>query len=280
MRTLKITIAYDGTGFVGWQRQPQGASVQGALEESLARLQGAPVTLIGAGRTDAGVHAAGQVASAVVNLRHDVQTLRRALNATLPDAIRVLEVADAPAAFHARFSALSKTYHYRITNGPVASPFARYWTWHVPWTLDVAAMQRAADHLAGEHDFASFQSVGSDLATTVRRLHVSRLVDDGPAADGRLGVDGKGRAPGPGAFPNPPCPGRLLVYEARGTGFLRHMVRAIVGTLVEVGSGRLTTEDVTRLLERPDRTGAGPTAPARGLCLAEVEYRPDDGEHS
>jgi tRNA pseudouridine38-40 synthase len=272
VRTLKITLAYEGTDLVGWQRQPEGASVQAALEEALARLQGPPVAAIGAGRTDAGVHAAGQVASARVDFRHDVETIRRALNAALPEAVRVLEVADAPDAFHARFSAQSKTYHYRVTNGPVVSPFARRWTWHVPWTLDIAAMQAAAAHLAGEHDFAAFQSVGSDIVTTVRRLHESRLVE--VAAGGRAAV--------PGVYPEATCEGRLLVYEVRGTGFLRHMVRAIVGTLVEVGSGRLRPEDVAGLLEHPDRTKAGPTAPACGLCLASVEYEssPGDGEHS
>jgi tRNA pseudouridine38-40 synthase len=269
VRTLRITLAYEGTDFVGWQRQPEGLSVQAALEEALARLQGASVTVIGAGRTDAGVHAAGQVASVAVHFRHDVGTIRRALNAALPAAIRVLDVADAPEGFHARFAALSKTYHYRIANGPVASPFARRWTWHVPWTLDVTAMQEAAGHLAGEHDYAAFRSVGSEVATTVRRLHVSRIVEARPiVAAARQGAD-----------PHPVFEGRLLVYEVRGTGFLRHMVRAIVGTLVEVGSGRLRPADVALLLERPDRANAGPTAPAYGLCLASVEYGPEHGEH-
>jgi tRNA pseudouridine38-40 synthase len=269
VRTLKITLAYEGTDLVGWQRQPEGASVQAALEAALARLEGAPVAAIGAGRTDAGVHAARQVASARVDFRHDVETIGRALNAALPEAIRVLEVADAPDTFHARFSALSKTYHYRVTNGPVVSPFARRWTWHVPWTLDIAAMEAAAAHLAGEHDFAAFQSVGSDIATTVRRLHVSRFIE----------VARRASAAGLAPHPDPACDGRLFVYEVRGTGFLRHMVRAIVGTLVEVGSGRLRPDDVARLLERPDRSKAGPTAPACGLCLASVEYSPAESEH-
>ena len=138
-------------------------------------------------------------------------------------------------------------------------------------------MQLAAGHLAGEHDFASFQSVGSDVATTVRRLHVSRLVEHGSAGEVGRRAGGTVDSAVPGAPPEPRCAERVLLYEARGTGFLRHMVRAIVGTLVEVGSGRLTPEDVARLLEDPDRTRAGPTAPARGLCLAEVEYSPADG---
>ena len=265
MRTLKLTLAYEGTEFVGWQRQAEGTSVQGALEDALARLAGAPVAVAGAGRTDAGVHAAGQVASAVVDFRHDPETIFRALNAMLPDAIRVLEVRDAPPDFHARFSARSKTYHYRFTNGPVASPFERRWAWHVPWSLDVAAMQAAAALLVGEHDFAAFQSVGTDVRSTVRRLHVSRLADEA--------ID---EPPGTSRHPDPPCGARRLLYEVRGTGFLRHMVRAIAGTLVEVGSGRLDAAGVAALVARGDRRHVGPTAPAWGLCLAAVHYEDNE----
>jgi tRNA pseudouridine38-40 synthase len=265
VRTLKITLAYDGTEFVGWQRQSDGVSVQAALEDALARIHGAPVSVAGAGRTDAGVHAAGQVASVALDTPHDTATLRRALNAMLPDAVRVLGVEDAAPDFHARFGAVSKTYHYRIANGPVASPFLRRWSWHVPWTLDVEAMRDAARRLEGEHDFAAFQSSGTDVRTSVRRIDVSRLVDAAGA---------RGAALGPGDCPQVEIDGRLLVYQVEGTGFLRHMVRAIAGTLVEVGSGRATPEGVTELLDRRDRALAGPTAPASGLCLARVTYAP------
>lgn len=263
MRTLKITLAYDGTDFVGWQRQAEGVSVQGALEDALARIHGAPVSVAGAGRTDAGVHATGQVASVAIDTPHDTATLRRALNAMLPEAVRVLGVEEAAHDFHARFGAVSKTYHYRIANGPVLSPFLRRWTWHVPWTLDVPAMQDAARRLGGEHDFAAFQSTGTDVRTSVRRLDVSRLVE-------AVNLRGPGR--GPGDRPEVEVEGRLLVYEVEGSGFLRHMVRAIAGTLVEVGSGRAAPSLVGELLVRPDRTRAGPTAPASGLCLARVTY--------
>jgi tRNA pseudouridine38-40 synthase len=265
VRTLKITLAYDGSDFVGWQRQPGGASVQHALEQALARLCGGPVTVIGAGRTDAGVHASGQVASVRLDTGHDVLTLRRALNALLPDTVRVLDVADAPSGFHARFGAASKTYHYRIANGPVASPFLRRCAWHVPLALDVAAMRDAAGRLEGEHDFAAFRSSGAEVRTTVRRMLVSRLADvASPSADP---LD-------PATVPAGPDDARLLVYVVEGTGFLRHMVRGIVGTLVEVGRGRSRPELLTELLAGGDRSLAGPTAPAHGLCLASVRYLP------
>jgi tRNA pseudouridine38-40 synthase len=210
------------------------------------------------------VHASGQVASAVVDVTHDAATMRRALNAMLPEAVRVLAVEDAPRAFHARFDAAAKVYEYRILNGPVASPFVQRYAWHVPWTLDLAAMREAAACLVGEHDFAAFRSAGAEVRTTVRRVFVSR-VDEA--------IDLPVVRPA-GAVPAAVVEGRLLVYVVEGSGFLRHMVRAIVGTLVEVGSGRTRPEDVARVLEARDRALAGPTAPASGLCLAAVRYEP------
>src|SRR5688572_19592973 len=149
MRTLKLTLAYDGTRFVGWQRQAKGDSVQGLLEEALARFEGASVTVHGAGRTDAGVHALGQVASVTVHFDHDVSTLQRALNAQLPADVRVLSVAEMGESFHARFSARSKTYQYRIRNTAVSDPFDRGYVWHLPEVLNLRAMERAADILVG-----------------------------------------------------------------------------------------------------------------------------------
>lgn len=243
-RTIKITLAYDGTRFVGWQRQAGGASIQGLLEEALTRLEGAPIAVHGAGRTDAGVHAEGQVASARIGFRHECATVLRALNAMLPPDIRVGAVEDAAEGFHARFSARRKAYRYRIANVPVANPFARGYAWHIPEPLDAAAMQEAAAALIGRHDFAAFQSSGSTVATTVRTIDRSDVL--------RLGPE--------------------LHYQVAGDGFLRHMVRAIVGTLVEVGRGARRPADVAALLDGGTRAGAGPTAPAHGLTLVAVEY--------
>src|SRR5258705_2144088 len=162
MRTLKITLAYDGTRLVGWQRQAEGESVQGLLEDALAKLEGAAVTVHGAGRTDAGVHAFGQVASVTVSFTHSLETVVRALNAQLPEDVRVLQVEEAPADFHARFSARSKTYRYQLRAACVGDPFTRAFVWQLAERLDVDAMRTAAAALVGRHDFGAFRSVGTD----------------------------------------------------------------------------------------------------------------------
>jgi tRNA pseudouridine38-40 synthase len=244
MRTLKITLAYDGTSFVGWQRQPDGDSIQGLLEDALARLEGGPVTANGAGRTDAGVHALGQVASVRVTFTHDPSTLMRALNAHLPLEIRVTAVDDVDEAFHARFSASGKTYRYQIRNTPVASPFERAFVWHLPEPLSFDAMTRAAALLVGTHNFGAFRSVGSDTSSPVRTITKSEWRRNSG----------------------------LLTYDIAGDGFLRHMVRAIVGTLVEVGRGWREADEISVLLDGGARAQAGPTAPPHGLFLVAVDY--------
>jgi len=260
-RTLKLTIAYNGTRLVGWQRQADGDSVQAALEDALARFEGAPLVVHGAGRTDAGVHALGQVASVRVTCVHDVETLLRALNAQLPDDVRVLHVEEVADGFHARFDARAKTYRYLIRNAPFVGPFERAFVWHVPQSLDVAAMQEAADSLVGTHDFAAFQSVGSVTSGTVRTLFSSRVaLESGACVLSLAGPDGRS------------VPGALLVYEVRGDGFLRHMVRTIVGTLVEVGRGWRAPDSIAQVLGGGLRHGAGPTAPPQGLFLVGVDY--------
>ena len=263
MRILKLTLAYDGTRFVGWQRQADGESIQGLLEEALARFEGAPVTVHGAGRTDAGVHALGQVASASVTFTHPTGTLVRALNAQLPEDIRILEVADAAPDFHARFSARSKTYRYHICAGAVGDPFMRAFVWQLPEPLNATAMREAAAALAGTHNFAAFQSAGTDVARTVRTIFRSEF--RGPVGSAphsfmtQSGADLSG-------------PRQELVYEVTADGFLRHMVRAIVGTLVEIGRGWRSVDSMAQLIGHGTRTQAGATAPPHGLFLVSVDY--------
>lgn len=262
VRAFKLTIAYDGTGMVGWQRQSGGTSVQALLEDACAQLAGAPVPVAGAGRTDAGVHAAGQVASVSFRTRLDPGTIRRALNAHLPAAVRVWRVEEVSSMFHARFSPHRKTYEYLILNGPIASPFADRYAWHVPQPLAQGAVGDAAARLVGTHDFAAFQSAGSDAATTVRTIEASAI-----------SVSPLVGAPLPGVARDADAwDGCWLLYRVEGTGFLRHMVRTIVGTLVEIGAGRADPELITRLLAGGSRAAAGPTAPAWGLCLRAVTY--------
>jgi len=247
-RTLKLLVAYDGTGYVGFQRQANGVSVQQRLEEAVAVLAGVAdgrgPTVHGAGRTDAGVHAVGQVASVAVAFDTPVDAVRRALNVRLPEDIRVLAVEDAPDGFHARHGATSKRYRYRIVTAEVVSPFDRWFVWHAPgrWRLD--EMRQAAGHLVGRHDFASFQARGATVRDTVRTIFRLDLLDE---------------------------PGRITV-DIEGDGFLRHMVRAIVGTLMEVGGGQRTPGSMVDVLAARDRQAAGATAPASGLTLVAVRY--------
>lgn len=246
MRTLKCVIAYDGTAYQGWQRQASGPTIQAAIEDAFVPLLGLAPTVTGAGRTDAGVHALGQVASVRVDSRLPADAIRRALNVRLAPDIRVLSVEDAAPEFHARFDAVGKTYRYRLVTAEVVPPFDRWFVWHLPARLDTDAMREAAASLVGRHDFAVFQSAHSSVTDTVRTV---TRVDLHAAGDG-------------------------LVIETHGDGFLRHMVRAMVGTLVDVGAGRRTPASIPALLRGRDRGQAGDTAPAQGLMLVSVDYKP------
>ncbi len=245
MATFRLTLEYDGTDFQGWQNQPQGNTLQGALEDSLEALFGEHVSTVGSGRTDAGVHAQGQVASFSIDTELDPETIGRALNARLPQALVVKQVERAADDFYALRGARSKCYRYALWNGPIRSPLrARRFAWDAR-PVDLAAMQKAGTHLLGEHDFASFQATGSDVKSSVRCLT-------------RLEVQGES--------------GAEVLIEMEGNGFLRHMVRNIAGTLLEVGWGQREADSIPELLAACDRAKAGPTAPACGLTLLWVKY--------
>ena len=245
MRNIKLLIEYDGTNYLGWQVQARGLTIQGMIEEKLKLLTGEGVHLIGSGRTDAGAHAIGQVAHFKVQNRMDVGTIQKALNSLLPPDIVIKKVEEVEENFHARKQARSKIYEYRILNLPIRSVFHREYAWHIPQKLDWEEVKKATQKLVGEHDFSSFRSTGTPTKTAVRKVFRAEW--------------GKGR-------------GGLIRFEIEASGFLKQMVRAIVGTLVEVGKGKISSEEFQRILESKDRKEAGPTAPAHGLFLKEVKY--------
>ncbi|MDO8835255.1 MAG: tRNA pseudouridine(38-40) synthase TruA [Vicinamibacterales bacterium] len=263
MRTYKLIIAYDGTSYVGWQRQAIGVSIQGLIEDALARLDGHPVSIVGAGRTDAGVHALGQVARAVLTAGHEPAVVQRALNATLPADIRIVRVDDVPPTFHPRFDARSKRYQYWIWESPVLPPALRSWCWHIGRRLDTDAMNIAARVLEGRHDCVAFRSTGDDVHTTVRTIIRAQVWTlDAASAPDRDAL----------AARLMPAEGRFVVFDVEADGFLRHMVRALTGTLVEIGDGRRPAESMRTLLDGVPRSQAGATAPAHGLVMVGVRY--------
>jgi tRNA pseudouridine38-40 synthase len=241
---VKLTIEYDGTNYHGWQIQPNGKTIQEILEQAIEKVLGVNARLNGSGRTDAGVHALGQVANFVSPRDIDPLRLQTGLNAVTPADIVVTQVEVVRDAFDARRDPRSRKYEYRIWNHRSPSPFHGRYSWHIPYSLNLLAMQDAIKCLEGEHDFASFQAAGCDAEHAVRRIFANSLVEK----------DG------------------MLVYAVEATAYLRHMVRNIVGTLVGVGSGERAPEAFVELLTARDRRLAGPTAPAQGLFLVEVKY--------
>jgi tRNA pseudouridine38-40 synthase len=249
---VRLTLAYDGTDFAGWQAQAadRGRTVQGTLEDAVSRLfAGERVAVAGAGRTDAGVHALGQVASLALPRAFPLPALQRALNAILPDDVRVLAAAECAEGFHARRSAVSKHYRYVLDTGPVQLPTRRRLAGHVPFTLDTAAVQAAAALVLGRHDFASLASSGSSVTTTERTVTRSVATFEGST----------------------------LVYDVEADGFLRKMVRSLVGGLIAAGRGAATVASLQAALLARDRSAWHPPAEARGLTLVEVRYLGDHG---
>jgi len=259
----KLTLSYDGSTFHGWQVQPNLPTVQGTLASTLHHLTGESVLPQGSGRTDAGVHALAQVASFTLKAAIPAENLLRALNRALPTSIRVLCAEQVPDAFHARHSARSKTYEYRIfqrrprgeTTDRICPPFLAPYVWDCRWSLDVAPMQEAAALLLGTHDFSSFAASDPDLSQRVSEPGGPNPVKT--VTESAFTVEGD-----------------LLVYSISGSGFLHHMVRNLVGTFADVGRGALVAQDIPAILAKKDRSAAGPTAPASGLFLRHVDYGP------
>ncbi len=245
MRNIRLTLEYDGTSYHGWQRQKNALTIQEVVETALAKLTGEPVRLLGSGRTDAGVHAWAQVANFHTSSHIPLRAFHAGLNSLLPRDIAVLEAAAAPPDFHARKSARAKTYEYRILNRASSSPLNRRYAWVVQDSLDLEAMARAAAALPGEHDFSTFRASGGSPGPAVREVFHAAWHPEGEGH---------------------------LRFSITANGFLRGMVRSLVGTMVEIGRGKRPPEDLAALLAQADRRLAGPTAPAQGLFLVEVIY--------
>jgi tRNA pseudouridine38-40 synthase len=244
MRNIRLTLSYDGTNYHGWQIQPNAISVEETLKGAIAKILDHDVKIFAGGRTDAGVHAMGQVANFFTHKAIGNENLVRGLNSLLPADIRIRESIDAETSFHARYSAKSKTYVYCILNQPHNSPFLTRYVLHAPYGLDVPAMRGAIRHVTGEHDFSAFKKKDEVYGNTVREII-------------RAGVATKGR---------------MIFVIVEGTGFLRYMVRNIVGTLLLVGRGKMDVEGFGAVLESREREQAGPTAAPQGLFLREIKY--------
>jgi tRNA pseudouridine38-40 synthase len=244
MRTIRLVIEYEGTAYAGWQLQPNGLSVQEVVEDALAGVLGEKVRLISSGRTDAGVHARGMVAHFVTSRDLPLSAFREGVNRLLPQDVAIREADEAPDSFHARFDARGKWYRYTLHLGPVRSPLAARTSWHIRSALDFDAMSAGAAALVGTRDFAAFRSSACEARTTVRTIFSVELAREGD----------------------------LLYIDVKGSGFLKNMVRVMVGTLLEIGMGKRHAGDMEQLLRQGCRTRAGRTAPSSGLCLMEVWY--------
>ena len=250
MRNLKLIVSYDGSEFAGWQVQPGLATVQGTLASAIGRITGEKVLPQGSGRTDAGVHALAQAVTFVTESAVPTANFVKALNDLLPSSIRILEVEEKAADFHARKSASAKTYRYRIFRAAICPPFLARYVWHYPYPLDEPAIMQAAACIEGEHDFTSFAAVDPERGSEDRPVSNVRRIF---SSQWERGDD-------------------ELVYTVRGSGFLHHMVRNLVGTFILVGKGTLQPEDISRIIAARSRSAAGATAPANGLYLVNVEY--------
>lgn len=266
MKNIKLTLQYDGTGYSGWQAQRSEnnpvktkgktiITVQGALQETIGKITGEDVNVLSAGRTDAGVHALGQVASFVTGSSLSTDVFVSALNAKLPDDIRVIDASEVSPDFHPRYDARGKIYFYVISTDRIISPFLHRYAWRLPYGLGYEEMDRAVEFLTGTHDFSAFRASGCGAKSTIRTV-------SGISIERLTGID----------FMTARLAGNFLRISIEADAFLRYMVRNIVGTIVDVGRGKIRAEDVERVLISKDRRLAGPTAPAKGLFLGKVFY--------
>ena len=244
-KNFKVTIEYDGSRYHGWQRQKKDHSIQAEIEMALEKITSAKVTLFGSGRTDAGVHAAGQVANFKCDTRLAPAAFISGLNSLLPEDIIIKDCERVATNFHARYDARSKLYHYKMLNRSIPAAIGRQYVWHIRKPLDRRTMRAAVAHTIGRHDFKAFEGSGSPRQDTTREVLAAKLIEE---------------------------PGGILIFEIEAEGFLRYMVRNIVGTLVDVGLGKITAADFKRIMDSRDRAQAGVTAPAKGLTLIRVNY--------
>jgi tRNA pseudouridine38-40 synthase len=278
LQTWKLTLAYDGTDFQGWQVQPGLRTIQGQLQSALGRVTGESPLPQGSGRTDAGVHALAQVASFALRAPIPPDNLLRAVNRTLPPSIRISEARTVRSTFHARHSAIAKTYEYRImrtTDSPpfLCPPFLARYVYACPWRLALDALQTCARLFEGEHDFLSFAATDPDLAHRESDLTETQFQNTKPPT---VPPESTIRTIFSSAWEHRPTQdGELLVYRIRGNGFLHHMVRNLVGTMIDVARGQLALAEIPRILAARSRSEAGPNAPARGLFLHSVDYPPE-----
>ena len=271
MPLWKIILSYDGSAFHGWQIQPSAPTIQGTLARAIQHITGESVLPQGSGRTDAGVHALAQVASFSLSVPIPPANFHRALNRALPPGIRVLSAEHASPGFHARHSALRKTYEYRIfPAGSICSPMLAPWVWACPLPLNPEILQEAAAHILGTHDFTSFSAADPDLATRTARDYSGSFTPESSDPDRRSASTAATRTIHQSMWRRHEG---LLIYRVTGSGFLHHMVRNLVGTFVEAGSGRISPDSIPAILAARNRSVAGPTAPASGLFLVDVEYQ-------
>lgn len=256
MRNIRLTIQYEGTNYSGWQAQPNETTIQGLLQEAIKKITGEDPKIIAAGRTDAGVHAIGQVAAFMTNSQLAADVIKTALNANLPEDIRITNASDTHTDFHPRYDAKSKVYFYIISNSHMVSPFLSRYVWRIPHKLDSKAMHQAIGLLEGRQDFSSFRASGCSAKTSTRTV-LDTKVEKLEALD----------------FMTVPLEGDFLRITIEADAFLRHMVRNIVGTVVEVGRSKFKAEHLRAIILSKDRKNAGPTAPAKGLFLERVNYR-------